>query len=73
MTRANKAEPRFRVGDRVFYKTNKRTGKVIGIININDDDDVANQGFRYLVNLSDKNIWSIPESNLRSNIRGKTE
>lgn len=73
MTHANKTEPRFKVGDRVLYKTKKKTGEVIGIININDDDDIENQGFRYLVNLSDKNIWSIPESNLRSNIRGKTK
>lgn len=73
MNCANKTEPRFKVGDRVFYKAKKKTGEVIGIININDADDIENQGFRYIVNLSDKNNWSIPESSLRSNIRGKTK
>ena len=62
-------EPKFQLGDRVFYPAKNRTGIVIAIVNKDDWVDVAKQGLRYIIRLSDKNDWSILEKNLKLHSR----
>jgi hypothetical protein len=60
------APPRFKVGDKVYYESLRKTGTVQMCINAKDADDIRRQGYRYEVSFRGADyVWSVVESSLR--------
>lgn len=55
--------PRFDISDTVYYRTLFRRGTILEIINLEDREDIAAQGFRYYI-LIGQDVWSVPEGRL---------
>lgn len=56
-------EPKFKVGETVYYPTRKLKLEVVRIINLKDPHDVQQQGFRYELRSKYRSfLESVPEA-----------
>lgn len=65
-------EPKFKVGETVYYPTRELKLEVVRIINLKDPHDVKQQGFRYELRSKYRSfLESVPEKFLEYSVNQK--